>query len=1766
MPSDISGLTVRLIVAVLKHQAENVLGKEALDIAGDEIQQILDKTMQTPEGAKEVLAAAQRADSYFRKKCRTSNIDIDLQGAFSIPWGDLPSIQIALTTLPMQLDEDELLAAIREDLGRDLPNLPREKIDVAATLYMDSLNRALLPIEKFSQTVIGHSVLEIRESARQLLKEMRTIKAGDEEIRAKLGEVLERLSFLPVHGGNDYFARTYGLHLTDSPTQFSTPASVRNILERSTKPPFGGREAELARIDGFLHEHKSGYIFVTGSSGIGKTTLLGHVIRRYSARNNTICTYYFLSRKDDTASESQLLRGVCRQLADSLGFAGYLPEDIPSLRALYQDLLTRPVENDRQLMVVIDGLDEADAWIPGRNICPMPLPAGVFVLLAARKMADRDWTGDLDLPRDSCVINLGALDPDGIVQAFKSAGGRASDWIAQEDFRQQVVRVSAGDPFYVRCLLEDIERGEATPENVGSKPKSLDGYLDQWWRAVVPAIEEPTVRDLLGYLAVARGPIGIGDLAKVDPADSLTAFTLLPTLTKVQRFVVGDWATGYSLCHPRFQDFIVRRLGPALTEYEDKLIGYCAGPSDGRGEYALRHLASHYAQRRQFGKLNDLLMRPEYMRAKRAKGGSYYSYIQEVTGAIEVCEGQGMAGLPQLAFYSLLVAVLRTQTANIAPEVLRILAEWGRLESAVSYARSIADPQQRTLAFQMLGGGGWDPRRFFGVPSEQRERLLPYDTFLLQCAFEESQRIPRRDERLQLLSGLCVDLARSGDAKTTLLCLQELKRWSSKDDDYIGLLRNAQHQVPAALASAGDKANALLVIDDMDGEYEKDQALRDVARTLADSRKIKEALEIAIDNIEKKELVDSVALGLRLDEKTLLKILRAIAQLPDRETRESHVAEIESQIHDLHDEARVAATKDVSEGQSRWAIADKARLMAWIARGSEALSLLRSLGENKFWMYSTDWVRTLAVDLLIEGAEADVQFLLDNGWIDHWFGEALPICREALSEFESVDENDQKLVLSRLVPRLNKREVWPAAEAVAARLVASGKMHDVWECFDLDHNREYSNETVLSEVATHLARMGRYGEAERLISRFDDHYLDRSFSDLAGALMGCGRQREVLPVAKRLMRSPAKRCKAVAFIADAYAHLEKDAATLLLDEALMDAETPVSPRRYRSTVIAEFAKCLLTDGSVEQARELARTFVSSAPYEYAETTSIDIVARSSADQMKSQLSQALDWIKASCNHEEQQRALCHLAISLAHRQQLDLAEMTLQEIDKWYWPRACVLAVIAGKTATTNMVAASDLLDRALQMVQALAPSANELPPHPEPSTPDGEELETPNGLPELPERIPEAEALPGLAELSWFLSPIKPALAASVWDSWSTRELLEYAGREPSSEDLLFAVSRSLVAAGWIERAVQLAGGSKETYVREDLDVRAAMGYAALGDFDKALASYPHPDSEPGATNDGQAWLAVILKILQFAHLVQARDFDAATFAAESIVRSYAAAGALESPSKDDERSSERSHRVAEMFEKLVLGYADQDHIAGIQKVLEWIPDRLPYITLMQQINCVTFFLRKKKINEARTVAAWIQDEPWKDVAKGLIRGATNTSDPQQRNLDMLSALRHLRRLGEATAQPVVATWLSSITKVIAIDIGEFDDVLSVLSEFGYSEYTSGLDDEVVVRLAYKGYIDAASTLLARVLWWRVNPGWHERHLIKNISSALMDLPPQDALKGIHLILLLARLQEFEAAYEFVADIAPVIHRHGGAEASWGVSSTILKLDEFWL
>jgi len=476
-----------------------------------------------------------------------------------------------------------------------------------------------------------------------------------------------------------HIAAVYNIHPPAEGGVRITP-SLRDSLNRllDSHTLFGGREAELRRLSAFLEQRDSGYLFVTALSGYGKTALLANWVRIFGQNSCQVC-YHFISRLyGKTAEEDFGLRNLCQQLTAYHDLRGGLPVSTSELRALYPSLLKIPTTEGQKLVVVLDGLDEAQDWI-GPELFPPSLPEGVFVVFSAREIAERDWFASLELPRSKGdVLELTTLGLTEIAHLLRAAGGETGRWAEDDGFVATMYEKSGGDPFYLRYLVEDIqdERIKSLAQ-LANQPSKLKGYLDRWWQEVSQAVSETAVSDLLGYLLVARGRLSRDDLTDISQTDALSGAVFERTIKQLQRYVVGDEKDGYTFCHPRFRDYVAqeRIKEPEQLPYRQRLLDYCARWREHKREYALANYVTHLAE---VGRIKDLLdlLGPEWLCAKWNCFGSYSALIQDLNVAATVALKQEP---PKFADVAALAVARQTARELMLGFPTALLTGWVRL-------------------------------------------------------------------------------------------------------------------------------------------------------------------------------------------------------------------------------------------------------------------------------------------------------------------------------------------------------------------------------------------------------------------------------------------------------------------------------------------------------------------------------------------------------------------------------------------------------------------------------------------------------------------------------------------------------------------------------------------------------------------------------------------------------------------------------------------------------------------------------------------------------------------------------------------------------------------------------------------------------------------------------------------------------------------------------------------------------------------------------
>ena len=456
---------------------------------------------------------------------------------------------------------------------------------------------------------------------------------------------------------------------------------------------FAGRDREIRMLDAFVADRSSGYAFVTARSGFGKSALLSNWIRSLESRGQHVC-YHFISRTDGVADQDTTLRSLCQQLVHVHGLQGDLPNSTQQLRSLYQALLTLSAPDGAPLVVVVDGLDESVGWDPqlGPDMFPNTLGPGVHVVFSGREMAGRDYLQELELASDKVLlVTLTTFGSGEIAHLLRAIGPTGQALAGDPVFLAACLERSEGDPFYLHYLALDVREGRiATIGDMQKQPKGLSAHLDKWWDDVSRVAGEKAVSDLLSYLLVARGPLSRLDLTDIDTKDALTGLTFRRTLDLVRRYLVGGDEEGYTLCHPRFRDYVATQIGETeRRDYRDALVAYCRRWSEHGSRYAFRFLPGHLHD---IGARDELmgLFTPEWIAATWRSSKTYAPIVDAVGFALQ-------SALEEPPLFDLVPGLaLGRQTARelmqgVPADLLSAWVAMGQTERAVELVGALDD-------------------------------------------------------------------------------------------------------------------------------------------------------------------------------------------------------------------------------------------------------------------------------------------------------------------------------------------------------------------------------------------------------------------------------------------------------------------------------------------------------------------------------------------------------------------------------------------------------------------------------------------------------------------------------------------------------------------------------------------------------------------------------------------------------------------------------------------------------------------------------------------------------------------------------------------------------------------------------------------------------------------------------------------------------------------------------------------------------------------
>ena len=491
---------------------------------------------------------------------------------------------------------------------------------------------------------------------------------------------------------------------------------------------YGGRAEALANLNRWLLvDAGKPNAILCARAGLGKSALILQWLCGLRSFGAGVDVVFFpiSSRFATINTRAAVFEALAAQMQIRHGEPFQLKNDPEANRAIFHELLKRPLPNGRNLLVVVDGLDEAIGWEAGPGLFPPQIPAHVKILVAAREYGGE--TPDAWLSRlgwhaaKTAQPDLQPLGFEGVRDLLLKMSrmlGQESDGI--DALAARLTELSdGGDPLLVKLYAEEL-RARATEARLDAGlltrvPPGLRGLFGLWLekqRAIwgTDRLQEQDVFKFIAACACAKGPLMRQDLRGLAPEVFTNPQKVIAAANHLRRFVIGDGIrTGFALSHPRLREFFFDEHldAPDRKLWAIRFLRYVKHHAEAiaRGE-VLAGVASPYVVR--FGLLHlegevsspeDLLptlSRP-WFDAWQSLEGTPAGFLRDMRRASELAMELGREGVYCLVRANLLYASAATSAKHIGKELFAECLQAGVMGAtlALVIAREADEPRRK---------------------------------------------------------------------------------------------------------------------------------------------------------------------------------------------------------------------------------------------------------------------------------------------------------------------------------------------------------------------------------------------------------------------------------------------------------------------------------------------------------------------------------------------------------------------------------------------------------------------------------------------------------------------------------------------------------------------------------------------------------------------------------------------------------------------------------------------------------------------------------------------------------------------------------------------------------------------------------------------------------------------------------------------------------------------------------------------------------------
>jgi hypothetical protein len=373
---------------------------------------------------------------------------------------------------------------------------------------------------------------------------------------------------------------------------------------------FKGRKDEFASIASFLSDEASRFLCVWGPPGVGKSALLARVTQilrcdpdiretlddgiQWPEIKVKIVEYFI--RRGATETASQFFDSMNERLDQlyQLRFEfGKSDSEKQGLFLARIEQISKQLKEDECLLLIADGLDEIKNGDPLLSLLPKMLPEKIKIIYGARPQQELRYTFYDHLDRERrASLDVGGLSLADIRSVLME---HVSKYEIRESYVDEVLRISEGNPLYLKMLCSGLEQRIYKLNSAVSLPKGMDELYTNALLTLEKSHKGAT--NFLIYLAAAKDFVSPELAAEWIEVD--TPYLRNSLLSACLEFLYENPLTqeleDYQLFHESLREFLTKTYPTELQACKERICDWSLKWRLNNGDIAFEHDRLGYA-------------------------------------------------------------------------------------------------------------------------------------------------------------------------------------------------------------------------------------------------------------------------------------------------------------------------------------------------------------------------------------------------------------------------------------------------------------------------------------------------------------------------------------------------------------------------------------------------------------------------------------------------------------------------------------------------------------------------------------------------------------------------------------------------------------------------------------------------------------------------------------------------------------------------------------------------------------------------------------------------------------------------------------------------------------------------------------------------------------------------------------------------------------------------------------------------------------------